>query len=184
MRSPTAHSSSPKRRAAGSPSLLPERLVKAQHITQHDVNMLLNQRPGKLQTKDIKVRCAQPTAAAIGGWTGGGGLLLRLTPQGYGMPSFENPLSITSSIDGGRGGSPAAAPASVQSAGREGPLLQRLLHIAPTCGGAFIVLFCAGGHSCAQTGASSRAAASASSFGCWRCLWHGPARPAGYPGRH
>lgn len=24
------------------------------HISQHDVNMLLNQRPGKLQTKDIK----------------------------------------------------------------------------------------------------------------------------------
>jgi hypothetical protein len=31
-----------------------EALGKAQHITQHDVNMLLNQRPGKLQIKDIK----------------------------------------------------------------------------------------------------------------------------------
>jgi hypothetical protein len=31
-----------------------EALNKAQHITQHDVNMLLNQRPGKLQTKDIQ----------------------------------------------------------------------------------------------------------------------------------
>lgn len=53
-RSPAAHSSSPKRRTAGSPSLLPDSLVKPQRLTQHDVNLLLNQRPGKLQTKDIK----------------------------------------------------------------------------------------------------------------------------------
>jgi len=31
-----------------------------QQVTQHDVNMLLNKRPGKLQTKDIKVGCAWP----------------------------------------------------------------------------------------------------------------------------
>jgi hypothetical protein len=31
-----------------------EALNKTQHITQHDVNMLLNQRPGKLQAKDIQ----------------------------------------------------------------------------------------------------------------------------------
>jgi hypothetical protein len=52
--SPKARSKSPRRRAAGSASLLPAALVSPQRITQHDVNMLLNQRPGKLQTKDIK----------------------------------------------------------------------------------------------------------------------------------
>lgn len=29
--------------------------LQNQHISQHEVNMLFNQRPGKLQIKDIKV---------------------------------------------------------------------------------------------------------------------------------
>jgi hypothetical protein len=40
--------------------LLPAALVSPQRITQHDVNMLLNQRPGKLQTKDIKASSFWP----------------------------------------------------------------------------------------------------------------------------
>lgn len=58
-RSPKASSKSPVRRAAGSPSAVSTALGKAQHITQHGVNMLLNQRPGKLQTKDIQVHAKQ-----------------------------------------------------------------------------------------------------------------------------